>query len=316
MTEGLRPNRQAPSRERGMFVLACLGVLAVMLAPLASHAQIKPAAAASAAVAKPTTSAKSGSGPAWSELKPSEQAALGPLKGEWASIDEARKRKWLKISENYPAMSAADQARLHARMAEWADMSPQDRAKVRTRYLEAKSIPGTDRQAGWEAYKALSLEERKALAARATAAPRSSAKPGQAAPRAAMREPPPAKPAAAKRSLAPALTPAPILAPSAKPIAPIAPTVQGKPGATTNLITQRPPAPARGPAGGPKIAASADVIDKTTLLPRAGAQKAGAASGAQKPGPASGAQKAGAAPVAPPPARTQPTAASASAVQQ
>ncbi len=299
-----------------MFVLVCLGVLVVMLAPLASHAQIKPAAAASAALAKPTTAAKSGSGPAWSELKPSEQAALGPLQGEWASIDEARKRKWLKISENYPAMSAADRARLHARMAEWADMSPQDRAKVRTRYLEAKSIPGTDRQAGWEAYQALSPEERKALAARATATPRNTAKPGQPAPRAAMHEPPPAKPAAAKRTLAPVPTPVPILAPSAKPVAPIAPTVQGKPGATTSLITKRPPAPGQGATGSPKIAASADVIDKTTLLPRAGAQKAGAAPGAQKPGPASGAQKAGAASVAPPAARAQPTAASASAVQK
>jgi hypothetical protein len=281
-----------------MRLFGCLGVLAVMLAPFASHAQIKPAAAASAAAAKPATAAKAGGGPAWSELKPSEQAALAPLKGEWASIDEARKRKWLKISEHYPTMNADDQARLHARMVEWAGMSPQDRAKVRTRYLEAKSIPGTDRQAGWEAYQALSPEERKALAARAAAAPRGTARPGQPAPRAAMPEAPPAKPAAARQTLAPAPTPAPTPAPSAKPVAPIAPTVQGKPGATTSLITKRPPAPALGATASPKIAASADVIDKTTLLPRAGAQKAGAAPGAPKTG-------------APPAARAQPTAASA-----
>ena len=283
-----------------MPVLACLGVLLAALGPLASHAQPKPAAAASAAAAKPATAVKAGSGPAWSDLKPGEQAALGPLQGEWASIDESRKRKWLKIAESYPAMSAPDQARLHARMAEWANMSPQERARVRTRYLEAKSIPGTDRQAGWEAYQALSPEERKALAARATVAPRTAVKPGEPAPRAARQAAASAKPAVAKPTTATLATTAPTAAPTAAPSAkPVTPTVvQGKPGATTSLITKRPATPGNEVAGGAKVAASADVIDKTTLLPRAGAQKAGAT------------------PVAQPAARSQPTAASAPAVRR
>lgn len=281
-----------------------------MLAPVGSHAQTTPAGAASAPAAKPATPVRSGAGPVWSELKPAEQVALKPLQGEWSSIDEQGKRKWLKIAESYPAMSAPDQDRLHTRMTEWAKMSPQERTNVRQRYLEAKSIPSTDRQAGWEAYQALSPQERQALAARAASAPRSTAKPVEPAARRARPESLPAKSTAAATATAAKPTastsPSAPTSPSAKPIAPTA--VQGKPGATTSLITKRPTPHEQQATGSAKIAASADVVDKTTLLPRAGAQKAGAP---PAPPAAPGAQSGGAHGT-----RAQPTAASASAMSR
>ena len=55
----------------------------------------------------------------------------------------------------------------------------------------------------------------------------------------------------------------------------VAPTlVQAQPGATTTLMSKRPVPPAHQQTGLPKVAATPDFVDKTTLLPQRGAQGA------------------------------------------
>lgn len=239
----------------------CLSTL-VAVWPVALHAQPRPASAVASAAGKAPAPPKPSTGPYWSELKPSEQAALQPLRNEWASIDDLGKRKWLQIAERYPAMSPTDQARMQERMTEWTKLTPQERGKVRLQFLEAKKIPATNRQADWEAYQALSPDERKAFAARAASAPRAAPKGADAANHTAT----------AKRSTPPPGGSAahPAATPTAKPATPT--VVQGAPGATTVLITKRQAPPAHQAASGARIAASPDVVDKTTLLPRAGPQ--------------------------------------------
>ena len=197
---------------------------------------------------------------------------MKPLQHEWSSIDDLRKRKWLQIAERYPTMSAPDQARLQTRMAEWAKMSPQERGKVRLQFLEAKKIPATTRQADWEAYQALSPDERKALAARATTAPHAAAKAAEATPHgtSAKRNAPHAGSASAAHAAA--------SVPIAKPATPT--LVQGAPGATTVLITKHQAPPAHPATGSARIVVSPDVVDKSTLLPQAGAQSSRARSAA------------------------------------
>ena len=245
------------------MLFACLSSLAA-IGPGAAHAQTKPASAVSPSAVKISAPPKPSTGLSWSELKSSEQAALKPLRNEWASIDDLSKRKWLQIAERYPAMSAPDQARLQARMAEWTKLTPQERGKVRLEFLEAKKIPATDRQADWEAYQALSPDERKALAARAASTPRAATKGPEPVPHGVS-----AKPKASQLNSSSAHPAAPP-SPSAKPATPT--VVQAAPGATTVLITKRQAPPAQQAASGARIAASADVVDKSTLLPRAGAQ--------------------------------------------
>ena len=68
----------------------------------------------------------------------------------------------------------------------------------------------------------------------------------------------------------------------------IAPTVvQAKPGATTTLISRQPSPPPHQSSGLPKIAATPDFVDRTTLLPKKGPQAAShaavAASGPARP---------------------------------
>lgn len=113
---------------------------------------------------------KSESKPSWNELSRPQQQALAPLTGTWSTLSEAHKRKWIALSQNYPTMPPPEQARLHSRMAEWAALSPQQRTQARLNFAESQKVPADDKKAKWEAYQALPPEEKRKLAAGATAA--------------------------------------------------------------------------------------------------------------------------------------------------
>ena len=85
-------------------------------------------------------------------------------------MDEAQKRKWLALSRNFAALPSAEQAKLHSRMREWVALSPTQRIQARLNFAETKKVQVDNRLAKWEAYQALSPEEKRKLAA--TAMPR------------------------------------------------------------------------------------------------------------------------------------------------
>jgi hypothetical protein len=194
-------------------------------------------------------------GPSWATLTPAQRSALAPLERDWAGIDAPRKQKWLDIAARMPKMPADERQRVQQRMHEWTKLSPQERGQARLHYQEARQITPQERQQRWEAYQALPPEQRQQLADRAK----------------------PVKPAASKngaREAAPKSNLVPNPADAARPRA-VGPTVvQGKPGATTTLITKQPAPPAHQQTGLPKIAATPDFVDRTTLLPQKGPQGA------------------------------------------
>jgi len=206
-------------------------------------------------------------GPSWATLSPEQRSVLAPLKDDWSSIDSPRKAKWLDLAARYPKMPPSDQNRMQARMTEWARMSPQQRAQARLNFQQAKQLPDRERQHEWDAYRALPESERRALASRASAAPKAGAPAGKPAPE-----------ASSKRNIVanPSL--------SATPVKTVAPTVvQAAPGATTTLVTRQPSPPTHQQAGLPKIAATPVFVDRNTLLPQRGAQSAGVRSSASAP---------------------------------
>ncbi len=254
-----------------------LGIAFTVLGAAApwAHAQLKPAA--SSPSVRPVAPASAEQGPAWATLKPAQREALKPLERDWPGIDGQRKQKWLDIAERFPAMPAEDQLRMQARMAEWAKLTPSERGQVRLNYQEAKQVPTGNRQASWEAYQALPLEQRRELADRAgPPAATAGVKPGTAA---SGSGPAGAKTAAVARpeklvreGPQPKLNTVPAAA-SAVPSKPVAPTVvQAQPGATTTLMSKPPAPPAHQQNGMPKIATTPEFVDKKTLLPQAGAQ--------------------------------------------
>ena len=102
--------------------------------------------------------------PAWMELSERQQVALLPLKKMWPEINQAQKRKWLAVSRNYHDLPEQEQEKMHARMHEWVSMGPRERAHARLEYARAETISVDERRNRWEAYQALSEEERKQLA--------------------------------------------------------------------------------------------------------------------------------------------------------
>jgi hypothetical protein len=207
-------------------------------------------------------------GPAWAQLTAAQQTALAPLKADWHELDRNGKAKWLEMAGRLPTMPEPERERVRQRMTDWARKTPEQRGEARVNFQQSKRVAPDERQARWEAYQALSAEERAALAARAKPAP------GAASP---------TSPAQALR-YAPVGAQAPksnIVGPAAgtagSALRPIAPTIlQANSGATTSLVTKTPTPPPHQQPGQPKIAASPRTVDRATLLPKSGPQAADA----------------------------------------
>jgi hypothetical protein len=136
-------------------------------ASLASSASRAPVRGTSAAHGNGRTV----SSPTWRELGQPEQQALAPLAGTWDTLSQAQKRKWRALSTNFSKLSADDQAKLHSRMTEWVALSPRQRTEARLNFGIVKQVPPDERKAKWEAYQALSPEEKRKLAAGAARPP-------------------------------------------------------------------------------------------------------------------------------------------------
>lgn len=234
-----------------------LPYMALALAALVSHA---PYAAPPASQAVASTS-----GPAWSALTPAQQQALAPLRPTWDANDAPRKLKWIEVADRFPKLPADERRRVQERMAAWAAMTPSERARARVQFQETRGLGAEERQARWQAYQALSEDERKRLAqvAKKPAAPTASA----AAVRSAAAAAGPASGSSAKRNVV-ATSPGP--APRA-----VAPTVvQAKPGVTTTTVATQAKPPMHHQPGLPKIVSTPNFVDPATLLPRRGPQAA------------------------------------------
>jgi hypothetical protein len=248
---------------RGVGLAVVMGVFACILAALALPAI---AQAQRAPVAAP--SPRPEDGVRWQNLTPAQREVLAPLEREWPGIDAPRKQKWIVIAGHYRTLPPQERARITERMTEWAKLTPVERGEVRLRYQEARQVPALDRQARWQAYQKLPASEKQQFAAKAASAV----------------APPLTDPA--QRDLASGTKSGKVTLSQAKanvvpnpaltlPPRPVTPTVvQAAPGVTTRLITRPATPPAHQQTGMPKIAATPEFVNRSTLLPRRGPQAA------------------------------------------
>ncbi|MEO5882913.1 MAG: DUF3106 domain-containing protein [Caldimonas sp.] len=204
----------------------------------------------------------------WQALSPTQRRALAPLEREWSGIDAQRKQKWVQIADNYPSLPPQERARIAGRMNEWARLTPAERGEMRLRYQEAQQVPAPARSARWQEYQNLPPDAKQQLADRAA----TSAAPAKAG------AVPGARPAPNNREGSQAkanVVPNPTLAQRPKPVAPT--VVQAAPGATTRLITRPVTPPEHQQSGMPKISATSEFVNRSTLLPRRGPQAAAVA---------------------------------------
>ena len=136
---------------------------------------------ASAANPPARSSAAPASNSSWQSLQSSQKKALAPLAPHWAQISPAQRNKWLAMSNNFDNLSTKEQAILHERMAEWASLTPQQRAQARLNFNQTKTLDADAKKTQWEAYQALSPEDKKKLAAQQSTGIRGAATASQAA---------------------------------------------------------------------------------------------------------------------------------------
>ncbi len=102
--------------------------------------------------------------PTWAELTKAQQQALQPLSSRWSEISEPQRRKWIALSQNFDRLSPDEREKLHSRMTDWASLSVQQRNQARLNFAATNKLAPDDKKAQWEAYQALSPEEREKLA--------------------------------------------------------------------------------------------------------------------------------------------------------
>lgn len=155
-----------------------VGLLSFALMCLLADGAWAQAAARTAAAPQRAASAATESSPRWSELSTSQRQALKPLASAWIGLSVDHKRKWIALSRNFKKLPPEEQQKLHARMREWATLSASERTLARLNFVATEKLSVDDKQAKWEAYQALSDDERHRLAEQA---PRRRVAPGAAA---------------------------------------------------------------------------------------------------------------------------------------
>jgi hypothetical protein len=243
-----------------LFVAILVATLAATARPARAQGPLPPAATVHTQL--PAAPRRPEAGVRWQSLTPAQRDALGPLEREWPTIDAARKQKWLAIAGRFNALPPQERARISERMTEWVRLTPSERGEARLRYQEARQVPAPDRSARWEAYQKLPPGEKQQFAARAASSTAAAA----VAP--SRREAIGRDTTQAKANL----VPNPALALPPRPVAPT--VVQASRGATTHLITRPTAPPAHQQTGMPKIAATPEFVNRSTLLPRRGPQAA------------------------------------------
>jgi hypothetical protein len=107
------------------------------------------------------------SGVRWSELPPQKQRSLLPLRDIWHRLSEPHQKKWLELAKNFDKMSPQEQHQLHSRMFDWTVLNPKDRDLARLNFAKTPTMTSEQRAANWEAYQALSDEDKLYLAQKA-----------------------------------------------------------------------------------------------------------------------------------------------------
>lgn len=173
-----RTLRHAPSAQCGLFaVLVALCLSGAPIAPAAAQAPpANPAAlpAVQAPSGKPAVAPAAG-GPGWTELSAVERDILKPLAPSWNALTPRHKSKWRQMAKSYPSLTTEEQGKMQGRMQDWVALTPQQRTQARLNFATtnelSKELTPEEKKAKWQAYQALSEEEKRKLAAKAPAKP-------------------------------------------------------------------------------------------------------------------------------------------------
>ena len=110
---------------------------------------------------------RASSGPGWKELTRQQREVLAPLHERWGTMGELTKRRWISLADGFDQLQPEDQEKLQKRMQTWSSLSAQQRNQARLNFFTSRQLSPEDLQAKWDAYQALSADEKRRLAAKA-----------------------------------------------------------------------------------------------------------------------------------------------------
>src|SRR5574337_495992 len=166
------PPSTTPTHTLPAFLLAfvLLGSLAAAGWWMAVYVRIAPSTPVPAqaldagkhrAYGEPRPSSQPEAGPPWTALSTAQKEALYPLAERWSLLSEVQKRNWLNLAAGFHALSPEEQQKMLTRITDWANLSAQQRSQARLNYAAAAKLPADSKRTQWEAYQALSAEEKK-----------------------------------------------------------------------------------------------------------------------------------------------------------
>lgn len=149
--------------QAALAAVAAFG-LALLLAP--SESQHGPSPAALQQTATPTAPMPPAvEDPAWVKLSAIEQRTLDPLKSTWSTLTTEQQDKWRLVVDRSRAKPRHVQLRLAARIAEWARLTPEQRASARLNFLQlARHYNPRQRKHQWLAFQKAKPVEGRAIA--------------------------------------------------------------------------------------------------------------------------------------------------------
>jgi hypothetical protein len=209
----------------GVAVLNQVRMAPGTVLPAAALAPKSSGKGASGKTAAPPTPAPAG--PGWEVLNTPQKLALYPLAERWALLSEVQKKRWLALAQTFPTLPKQEQEKLHDRMTEWASLSAQQRNQARLNYADSNRLARDNKLAQWQAYQALSDEEKRKLAASAPPKPQGAATALKPVPARKLAQIPAASEVNPNRPNQPKIPPIQNLPPRVAVPVPVAPAVGG-----------------------------------------------------------------------------------------
>jgi hypothetical protein len=103
--------------------------------------------------------------PRWHLLSEVQRNLLAPFEEQWSELSNREKQALANMAQRFPEVSADDQERSMKRLAEWAELTPEDRRLARYNYRWMQQLDRTEVLAAWEQYQSLTPQQRAVLAA-------------------------------------------------------------------------------------------------------------------------------------------------------
>jgi len=102
--------------------------------------------------------------PLWSDLAAPQQAVLAPFASQWNALPLNEKRAWADLATRFPKMKPDEQRRVEKRIAEWAELSAEQRRVARANFRLAQQVARDNSLlAEWENYQSMTPEQRSVL---------------------------------------------------------------------------------------------------------------------------------------------------------